>query len=126
MAINLETALTNGLLAELAYLKLENNWFSINNKNNKNIDDIKEFLDSSKINNGKLLSDKEYEDLTGIPPYRLEAMESLLNQYEIINFESFDAIGESDLQMMLLKDKSTKKGDRHHFRHHFPYALIIS
>lgn len=61
MAINLEAIEINGLLAELAYLELENNWFSINYKNNKNIDDIKEFLDSSKINNGKLLSDKEYE-----------------------------------------------------------------
>jgi hypothetical protein len=87
MAINLETALTNGLLAELAYLKLENNWFFINNKNNKNIDDIKEFLDSSKINNGKLLSDKEYEDLTGIQPEKGDRhlFLKVLIQNQIIN-----------------------------------------
>jgi hypothetical protein len=105
MAINLETALTNGLLAELAYLKLENNWFFINNKNNKNIDDIKEFLDSSKINNGKLLSDKEYEDLTGIQPDRIEEIIQLLDKYEIVKFASDDKTLESDFQGMLLKDK---------------------
>jgi Ca2+-binding RTX toxin-like protein len=105
MVINLEAIEINGLLVELAYLELENNWFSINNKNNKNIDDIKEFLDSSKINNGKLLSDKEYEDLTGIKPDRIEEIIQLLDKYEIVKFASDDKTLESDFQGMLLKDK---------------------
>ena len=39
MAINLETALTNGLLAELAYLELENYTGSLTN-----LQELKDFL----------------------------------------------------------------------------------
>lgn len=40
MAINLETALTNGLLAELAYLELENYTGSLTN-----LQELKDFLE---------------------------------------------------------------------------------
>ena len=77
------------LLAEFAYLELENFEFEYNN-----IDQLKVFI-------GKTV------DIN-----RQTKMEDTLDKYEIINFESFDALGESDLQMMLLKDKVSGERNR--------------
>ena len=76
------------LLAEFVYVELEKYKFEY--------DDKKELED--------FIRNKELSD---VAIHRQEKMIGVLNKYEIVAFESFDAIGESDLQMMLLKDKST-------------------
>ena len=93
----------NGLLAELAYLKLESSWFDGINKDGSirsinNPDDIKNF-----ISEGKEISD--------IDPSHQQLMLDILKDYEIVDFKSDDGALSSDFQGMLLKEKST--GERH-------------
>ena len=83
MSISQEV-LDHTLLAEFAYLRLEDYEFEYND-----INKLKEFISKT------------------VDINRQTKMENILDKYEIINFESFDGLGESDLQMMLLKDKST-------------------
>ncbi len=75
-----------GLLAELSYVNFRDISLSKNN-----IDWISNAKDD-------IRSDKDARE---------EVLIKLLETYEIVDFQSFDGLDESDLQMMLLKDKST-------------------
>ena len=116
MATNLETIEINGLLAELAYLKLESSWFngytdegvkrSIYNKS-----DVLEFIDITINEKGE----NDGKGLSGIELERKEIIKSLLDKYEIVAFESThptyisgtNYTEGSDFQGMILKEKGT-------------------
>jgi len=104
-------------LAELAYLKLESNYF--NNKDNglggvisnENIEKYfnattKEILAVDK-NSIDIEDKKTAHDYRDISLDHKDKMLALLNDYEIVDFKSDDGIGESDFQGMLLKEKAT-------------------
>lgn len=84
---------TYGLLAELAYLRLENY--------TKSYDDI----DALEKHMTDLDEDKELTG--GINAGRDDEMLNLLKDYEIVDFKSDDGLGESDFQGMLLKERAT-------------------
>jgi len=92
-----------GLLAELAYMKLEN--FDGNISNN---DELKEFINISK-KDGKDLTDVQIEELTGISFDRKQDMINLLDKYEIIGFRSNSGTDEKDFQGMFIQEKGTEK-----------------
>lgn len=80
-----------GLLAELAYLKLEHEFFSDKDYSYIKIDDFFK----SKIN-----TDNEYIG-TGVDN-SITSMLAILNKYDIKHFKSFS----SGLQLMILEDKT--------------------
>jgi len=84
---------TNGLLVELAYLKLENYTKSYND-----IDALENYMTDRN-------EDKEL--IGGIDEGRQDKMLALLNDYEIVDFKSDDGMFASDFQGMLLKEKAT-------------------
>lgn len=122
--LDIEKISSNGLLSELSYLTLENEYF--NYIISKNISDNKyseknivEYLGATKtqINNvdknyywDKTLSfeEKTADDYRGIDSNRKEAILDILDKYEIKEFSSDPATG---LQIMLLQDKQS--GDYH-------------
>lgn len=120
-----------GLLSELAYLRLEDEWFKENNKyvnegigkysydeqgSLKNKENVIQFLNGKdiygniKINSkNKPLSKDDTDELTKIKDHRKDAMISLLDKYTIIDFTSDDGYFSSDFQAMLFKNNSTSK-----------------
>lgn len=80
-----------GLLSELAYLKLEDSYFSDEDYSYIKIDD---FFKS------KLNTDNEYTG-TGVDNSK-DSMLAILDKYDIKHFKSFS----SGLQLMILEDKS--------------------
>ena len=83
MHIGKETV-TNGLLAEFGYVKLESYNHDIHN-----IEKLKNFIDDEK--------------LSGVKPDRQEAMKEVLQNYNILDFKTTD----SGMQAMFLQEKST-------------------
>ena len=85
-----------GLLSELAYLRLESDWFSTNGKDNKTFKDLKEF------NN---------KETTGIDANRKQEIINLLSKYEILDFKDTNEIGgtQSGMQAMFVREISTGK-----------------
>jgi hypothetical protein len=77
MAINLETALTNGLLAELAYLELENYTGSLTN-----LQELKDFLEGYNRKENTYLDEEIRLEKMGIELERKEIIKSLLDKYE--------------------------------------------
>jgi hypothetical protein len=106
MVTNLETIEINGLLAELAYLELENYTDSLTN-----LEKLKEFIDGTVNKDGE----NDGKGLSGIELERKEIIKSLLDKYEIVAFESThptyisgtNYTEGSDFQGMLLKEKGT-------------------
>lgn len=81
-----------GLLAELAYLKLESDQYKIDNPANYLSENIIEFINDYDIG------------ITGIKNEgRKDEMIALLQKYEIIDFASDDGFFNSDFQGMLGK-----------------------
>ena len=104
----------NGLLAELAYLKLENKpegWT------------VRQFMEGydepaaqSLTGDKEKLSEDEISDITGIKPYRKNKMEAVLDKYDIIDFESDLSYAPgtnytvgTDFQGMFVRNKETGK-----------------
>lgn len=79
----------NGLLSELAYLKLENY-----NKSLENTEDLQKFIEDNP------------EKVTGIDPNRKEQMKSLLNKYDIVKVSKPSL---TDFQGTLVKEKGTNE-----------------
>lgn len=97
--VNLNKVQINGLLAELAYLKLESKEFI--NASTKEKLDYRKYDDLARfIKRGKPISD--------IDPSHQEQILNVLKQYEIVDFKSFTDVNviDSDLEVMLLKDKN--------------------
>ena len=88
--------LDTALLSELAYLKLENEYFK---DKNYSLDNINKFF-NSKDDEGKPL---DY----GIDDSRKQAIIDLLANYTIVDFKNIPTsfAGLNDLQAMLLRDK---------------------
>ena len=93
-----ENVKVHGLLAELAYLKLESENF-INPKTKEKLDYHNNSHLVNFINQGKEISDIDIS--------HQKLMTNLLKDYEIVDFKSDDGLGESDFQGMLLKEKAT-------------------
>ena len=106
-----QTTVDYGLLSELAYLRLESNWFKDNNKSNEDIDDIKNFIRTTTDKNRKQLTSEEYQELTGISLNRKQAILNILNKYEILDFKDTNETGgtASGMQAMFVKEKATGK-----------------
>jgi len=100
---DLTKVLDNGLLAELAYLKLESDKF-VGNISNKV--DIEVFLNHKDF---KTYTDSEYEEATGIKPNRKNEILNLLDKYEIVGSSSDNGTFESDFQGILVQEKGTEK-----------------
>lgn len=106
----------NGLLAEFAYLRLEDNAFK---------DDYKEYSDSNIVRNyiqgltkkgeepytlkkeTSPVTEEQLEKITDIKPERRDEMLALLDKYDIKEFSSDDGFLGSDFQGMLLQNKET-------------------
>ena len=97
METNINTLKDQGLLAELAYLKLENDWFEGKTDGKQrsiyNMEDVKNFIDS------------KYSD---IDEDKKPIMKDLLDRYEIISF-SATKFNSGDFQAMFVKEKSTNQ-----------------
>jgi len=103
MATNLTKIQENGLLAELAYLKLENFQGDITNTQ-----EIRDFINGYNRDQDIYLPENERQELTNIDFNRQTQILDLLNKYEIVGFRSDDGFAASDFQGMMLKEKGTE------------------